>query len=43
MDNEVVEGKADESDGGQGEVNHQVGDLGEVGLGAGEEEKERRY
>ena len=42
MDSEVVEGKVDESQGGQEEVNHQVGDLGEVGLGAGEEEKERR-
>ena len=38
MDSEAVEGKVD----GQEEVNHQEGDLGEVGLGAGEEEKERR-
>ena len=43
MDSEVVEGKVDESQGGQEEVNNQQeGDLGEVGLGAGEEEKERR-
>ena len=42
MDSEVVEGKVDECRGGQEEVNlHQAGDLGEVGLGAGEEEKER--
>ena len=42
MDSEVVEGKVDESQGGEEEINHQVEDLGEVGLGAGEEEKERR-